>query len=245
MAYFPSCSTANRLNLAESRTEAVAAAPASGMSTFCVCLSVCVSVCVCLCVCHFYYPYISVSRRVLLEPVILSVCAWKNLCFILSRRTFPAAPASVFHCSKCPLHFVCACLCVFECVCVWVLRESVRRHPRTPDQSRLFTRRQIPVNFILKIALQYVHSPRNGPDYNWRLTSELPLLWGVCDTDTESSTNWQYAHTVQGNIQTKNFYFRLRSIFSSCGFCLKYVMDNIQRYFQLLIIIWTEKGATK
>lgn len=150
MAYFPSCSTANRLNLAESRTEAVAAAAASGMSTF-VCLSVCVY--------HFYYPYISVCRRVLLEPVILSVCAWKNLCFILRRGTFPAAPASVFHCSKCPLHFVCVYVCLS-------MRECVRRHPRTPDQSRFFTRRQTPVNFILKIALQYVHSPRNGPDYN-------------------------------------------------------------------------------
>lgn len=131
----------------------------------------CQRLCVSLCVYHFYYPYISVCRRVLLEPVILSVCAWKNLCFILRRGTFPAAPASVFHCSKCPLHFVCVYVCLS-------MRECVRRHPRTPDQSRLFTRRQTPVNFILKIALQYVHSARNGPDYNWRLTSQLPLPLG-------------------------------------------------------------------
>lgn len=185
----------------------------------------CQRLCVSLCVYHFYYPYISVCRRVLLEPVILSVCAWKNLCFILRRGTFPAAPASVFHCSKCPLHFVCVYVCLS-------MRECVRRHPRTPDQSRLFTRRQTPVNFILKIALQYVHSPRNGPDYNWRLTSQLPLPLGVCDTDTESSANWQYAHIVLGNIQSKNFSFRLISVINSSGVCLRYVMDNIQRLFQ-------------
>lgn len=134
----------------------------------------CHRLCVSLCVCTTFTTRIFLYVGECYLSLWFSVCARGKIFALYSEEEVFLLPLPLSSIVQ-SVHFtssVSVCVCVYVCLS---MRECVRRHPRTPDQSRLFTRRQIPVNFILKIALQYVHSPRNGPDYNWRLTSQLPL----------------------------------------------------------------------